>query len=325
MPVGRVEYHYLTPMTFKEFLAAKSEEKIISKIESYELGDNLTNSFHEKSLSLVKEYLAIGGMPEAVKTFSIDNSSTKNIRIHKSILDNYKSDFSKYANKGDLFYLQKLLEVLPGSIGRKIKYVDLIQDELSRDIKKWLHLLIQARVIGAVYHSNCSSLPLSSTQNEKVFKIFFLDVGLLHTIQGLGFNELTKATSESISSFGTSHEQFVFQNLQPFLNNEINEMNYWLREGKSTNAEVDFVISNKGKIISIEVKSGSTGSLRSLHQFMHEKNKSLAIRINSELPSKTKLEIKLAQQDKTTTVKYDLISLPLYLVSEIPRLLSLTI
>ena len=81
-------------------------------------------------------------------------------------------------------------------------------------------------------------------------------------------------------------EQFVGQHLQTTLADKPNrELNYWLREGKSSNAELDFVIGLRGEIIPIEIKSGATGSLKSLHQFMGTKNAPLAIRFDANKPS----------------------------------------
>ena len=100
------------------------------------------------------------------------------------------------------------------------------------------------------------------------------------------------------------------------------ELTYWLREGRSSNAEVDYVVSFNGKIIPIEIKSGATGSLKSLHQFVGEKSVSRAVRFDANLPSIQKLNTKIEHNRKSIEVNYQLISLPLYLVERLPDLLE---
>jgi hypothetical protein len=97
---------------------------------------------------------------------------------------------------------------------------------------------------------------------------------------------------------------------------------YWLREGKESNAEVDFVCAFQGKIVPIEVKSGSSGSLKSLHQFVAEKHVPLAIRLDTNLPRMQRVQTSICIGAEKKTVSYDLISLPLYLVERIPALVE---
>jgi len=100
------------------------------------------------------------------------------------------------------------------------------------------------------------------------------------------------------------------------------ELNYWLREGKSSNAELDFVVSLRGNIVPIEVKSGATGTLKSLHQFMGTKNAALAIRFDANLPSHQQIETVINANKEQRSVRYQLLSLPLYLVERLESLVS---
>jgi hypothetical protein len=100
-------------------------------------------------------------------------------------------------------------------------------------------------------------------------------------------------------------------------------LHYWLREGKDSNAEVDFVCTFSGKIVPIEVNSGSGGSLKSLHQFVGEKNVPLAIRLDTNPPSIQQINTSIRIGTETKMVSYDLISLPLYLVERIPSVVEM--
>jgi len=98
------------------------------------------------------------------------------------------------------------------------------------------------------------------------------------------------------------------------------QLNYWLRQGRSSNAEVDYVLGLNGQIIPIEVKSGATGRLKSLHQFAGEKNVPLAVRFDAGLPSEQRIDTTIKKADKPVEINYKLVSLPLYLVERISEL-----
>jgi hypothetical protein len=146
-----------------------------------------------------------------------------------------------------------------------------------------------------------------------------LDVGLANAVLGLDWSSISNLTDENLVNAGSMAEQFVGQHLLDLCLNTPNRgLHYWLREGKESNAEVDFVCAFKGKIIPIEVKAGSSGSLKSLHQFIGEKNLPLAIRMDTNPPSTQRIKTSIRTGNETKAVTYDLISLPLYLVERIP-------
>jgi len=100
------------------------------------------------------------------------------------------------------------------------------------------------------------------------------------------------------------------------------ELNYWLREGRLSNAELDFVVGLGGKIIPIEVKSGATGTLKSLHQFMGTKQAPLPISFDTKLPTVQQIDTVIQLKKERTQVKYPLISLPLYLVERLEDIVA---
>ncbi len=96
-------------------------------------------------------------------------------------------------------------------------------------------------------------------------------------------------------------------------------LNYYIRDNRGSEAEIDYLIQYNTRIIPVEVKSGATGSLKSLHQFMAERNLKTAVRINSEKPTITNVNMKTSIGNKA---QYNLISIPFYLAEEIDRFLS---
>ena len=124
---------------------------------------------------------------------------------------------------------------------------------------------------------------------------------------------------------GAIAEQFIGQHLQALLADSANrELCYWLREGRSTNADVDYVAALHGRILPIEVKAGASGGLKSLHQFASEKGLPLAVRFDASPPSAQLVQTRVQRSGMQSEVSYRLISLPLYLVERLPALINET-
>jgi predicted AAA+ superfamily ATPase len=166
-------------------------------------------------------------------------------------------------------------------------------------------------------------LPLQADTVEKVFKLLFLDVGLMNAISGLNWRVLSQLNEMKLINEGAIAEQFIGQHLQGILSGTPNrELTYWLREGRTANAEVDFVIALQGKILPIEIKAGATGSMKSLHQFMGEKQQKLAIRFDASLPKTYSINTTIRKGKITKEVNYQLLSLPLYLVERLDEIIA---
>jgi hypothetical protein len=123
---------------------------------------------------------------------------------------------------------------------------------------------------------------------------------------------------------GILAEQFIAQellNIQPEYMSP--ELFYWSREEKSSNAEIDFIFQHKNKIYPIEVKAGKTGTLKSMQLYLHEKKLKEGIRFNMDLPSKGSFHVRLNVPGNSAELSWTLLSLPLYMVSELRRLIDL--
>jgi len=323
MPVGRIEYLHMGPMTFSEFLCAIGEEKLKSYIMHYEPGQKIGEVVHKRLLSLMRSYYYIGGMPEAVAVF-VDSHSYKSVsKVHNSIIETYREDFSKYAGSRNLHRMRNVFNFVARNVGQKIKYSNISFQDQSATIKKDLELLAMARIIGKVTHSNCSGLPLQADIKEKVYKALFLDVGLMNAICGLDWRVVSLMDDIKLINEGAMAEQFIGQHLQSMLADTPNrELTYWLREGRSSNAEIDFVIGIAGAVIPIEVKAGAEGRLKSLHQFMGCKQAPFAIRFDASQPSASQINTIINIGRERKTVDYQLISLPLYLVERLESIVE---
>jgi len=323
MPVGRIQYLHMGPMTFREFLDALDEKALAAAIDSYAPGKELGTVVHGRLLKLLRAYYFVGGMPEAVAVYARNRKFSDVAPVHNSIIDTYRDDFPKYARARNLARLLTVFNFAARNVGAKVKYSSISKDERSEALRQDIELLTLARVISKVVHTDASGLPLQADLNEKAYKLLFLDVGLMNAISGMSWDTLSRQDDIELINKGAVAEQFIGQHLLDLLAESPNrELTYWLREGKSLNAEVDYVTAFGGRIVPVEVKAGGKGRLRSLHQFMGEKKLPLAVRFDASLPSEQKVETTIRKGGRELAVRYRLLSLPLYLIERLPELMG---
>ncbi len=322
MPVGRVEYMHMGPMQFSDFLSAMGEQVLAKHLAGIALRDIEKNALpvavHEKAMKLFRQYCVVGGMPEAVARYAHSRSYAEVLIVQSSILATYRDDFNKYSHGAKTRRVQLVFDRAPAMVGNKFKYVNVSKEHRAAELRDALTQLCMARVLHKVHHSSANGIPLGAERKESLFKIVFMDVGLLCSI--LNINELNISDDGPyLVNRGAVAEQFIGQHLL-YAGEYYNEpvLFYWVREVKSAAAEVDYLLAVDHEVIPIEIKAGATGALRSLHQFCKEKQQGHALRFNSELPSVMKGASAVTAQGE---VIYSLLSLPLYLVGETKRLI----
>ncbi len=260
-----------------------------------------------------------GGMPEAVLRYVITGDFEEVLNVHSSIIQTYRDDFSKYARGSHLHRLHRVFDYVPSAAGEKTKYRNIDENEQSRDLRIAIELLEKAGIISCVYHSKVSGLPIKAGINSKVFKMFFLDIGLMNFSSGIRKISMQQLEKREFINEGKMAEQFIHQHLLRIgRQTEKPELFYWLREGRSTNAEVDFVLQLDGRIVPVEVKAGKSGAMRSLIRFMSEKRLDAAVRFDLNPPSKMDVSHKVNGQG-SPVADFKLISLPLYMVGQVIR------
>ncbi len=306
MPVGRVSYMHLQPMGFVEFLLALQKNKLADYLKNWRLGEEIPDILHQSLMLAFKEFTIVGGMPEAVKTYAQTASLKQTELVKQDLLATFQDDFAKYAQSNHIVLLRKIFNTIPTIVGNKVKYSSLSKDHRAAEVAKMIDLLINVRIANKVVHSSANGVPLSAEARHKFYKLIFLDVGLISSVLNLDYQAFMNADIMSVNA-GVLAEQWVGQALivsQDY--NKSPELHYWIREKKSSSAELDYVISCAGHIVPIEVKAGKTGSLKSLHLFMQEKKYQRAIRLNTQAPN-------ILNQP-------NIISLPLYLAEQIWRI-----
>ena len=259
-------------------------------------------------------------MPEAVKIYAETKSLINTERIHESIIKSLEFDFSKYGTRSQQITMTKLLKYVPRATGQKFKYANFDNSIRSDTIKKALDLLSMSRIVHLIHNTKATSIPLEHGVIEKVFKTLFLDIGLSNHILKL---RLTDLENLNLYNEGSLAEQFIGQELlclPPYFTE--NNIYYWMREQRNSEAEIDYLIQSGNQIIPIEVKAGKTGTLKSLQIFVTEKKLTKAIRFNSDLPSSLQVDTSIKINNSMQKVNFQLISLPFYLVREFNRFLS---
>lgn len=239
--------------------------------------------------------------------------------IKQSILLTYRDDFNKYGKRVKRSRILKVFQKLPLLVGVKLKYVNLDRDERTPDLKKALHLLALAKVYTPVFHSSSNGLPLRAESNAKVQKPLFLDVGLLVAACGMSYADIANTDDITLVNSGSVCEQFIGQHLlygKP--SHQEPELFYWCREKAQASSEVDYVQTHGMTIFPVEVKAGKSGKLKSLQVFMSKKKSDYGVRFNADLPSLHDGKYSLPKKSGT----FKLLSLPLYMVEELQRILG---
>jgi predicted AAA+ superfamily ATPase len=320
MPVGRVEFCYMYPLSFNEFLVAISEEKLAEYIGAFKFGEPYSEAIHQKLLGLLRYYFFIGGMPEAVKVF-VENQKLFDVeRVQSTILTSLQYDFSKYGTKGQQGHLVGVFNYVAQNSGKKIKYVNIDHEVRSINLKEAFYKLEMSRLVTLVKYTASSGIPLTTHLNRDIFKAYFLDIGMV-----THFCKIQLIDPLKIMTIieGALAEQFACQELlyleRPF---DEPQLYYWIREERNANAEIDFVFQHNNTVYPIEVKAGKSGALKSLHVYLYEKNLKTGIRLNTDIPSMGEFKARVRTGNNKSEINIRLMSLPLYLTSQMPRLLN---
>lgn len=167
-------------------------------------------------------------------------------RIQRAIVDTYQDDFGKYSKKIKHRYLDKIYNAVPKMVGRKFVYAHIDNTIKSRELKGALELLEKAGVVTKIRRTSGSGLPLEAGVKDAYFKVLFLDVGLLHAVNGI-YSDTVQAKDFTALFNGAVAEQFVGQELLAYQNPYTRTLlYYWAREAKNSNAELDYLIQTGG-------------------------------------------------------------------------------
>ena len=319
MPVGRIAYFYLEQLSFFEFLLAAGNEPLFQTLRDYEWGRDIPRSLHEKCLELYHQYCLVGGMPEVVQEWLLNQDPAATLKLQQDLLATYRDDFHKYGGEMDARLLADILLSVSRQLGNKFVYSRVDPALKVRPVKKAFSRLCQAKVCSQVLHTTGNGLPLGAESNPKFFKALMIDLGLVAAQLGLAAASRQDQRGLIFSNKGGLAEQFVGQQLRALQTPTVDpQLFYWQRTG-GRQGEIDYIMQHGSRIVPVEVKSGPAGKMKSLHQFMADKKLDLAVRCNPNLPVIENIQVKTTRGQP---VAYRLLSVPLYLTESLPRLIE---
>lgn len=309
-PVGRVEFLYLYPFNFTEYLQAIDHHTSLEQLDVIPVRPVA----HKTLLNLFNQYTIIGGMPEIVKEFATHKSVADLATIYESIWSSYISDSEKYTtNTSERNIVKHIMSTAAYSVDARIKFQNFGNSNYrSREVGEAMRNLHQAKIIQLIYPSTSMEAPIISDL-KKSPRLQFLDTGILSYILGISaemlvLEDLSQSYKGAIIPHIITQELISIQSKKPEL------PNFWVREKRQSSSEVDLVYTIDNKVIPIEIKSGSTGSLKSLHQFIERANHSYAVRIYAG-------EFIIQKAKTPNGIPYILMNLPYYLGTLIPQYL----
>jgi len=305
-PVGRVQFFFIYPLIFEEYLEAIGEYNALELLNSIPF----PKFAYQTLFKLFHNYTLIGGMPEIIAKYRITENIHELNSVYQSLLTAYIDDASKYARNETMRNIIKhCIESAPYEAGKRISFAGFGNSNYrSREAGEALKILERAMLLYLFYPTTKTEIPI--IQNKKKSpRLQFFDTGILNFVSGLQqyfFN------FDNLHAFykGLLAEHIVGQELiaSDFLTSR--KLAFWVREKKQSSAEVDFLFQFDRFVIPIEIKSGKSGTLRSLHQFINRCDHSLAIRLYSG-----PLQI---ENTKTPEGKsYHLLNLPYFLAGRL--------
>ena len=310
-PIGRVEYKVIRPVSFPEFLSAIDETAALEQLTQVPLA-----AFAQKKLlNLFHTYALIGGMPEIVQHYATHKDLVTLGPIYDSLISGYIDDVEKYAkSNAQILYLRHCIQSSFAQAGKRIKFEGFGNSAYkSREMGESLRTLEKALLMQLVYPSTTATLPMIPDK-KKSPRLQILDSGLLNYFVGIQKQIIGTDDLNSIYQ-GTLIEHLIGQELLAFQYNALSMLHFWVREKKESTAEVDYLFQYDGMIIPIEVKSGATGTLKSLHSYMDIAPHNFAIRFYA---GPLNIINAITQKGK----HYQMLNLPYYLGSQIEQYIA---
>ncbi len=301
-PVGKIEFLDLHPFDYTEFLEALNEKPLVDLLKNHDWP--LVTSFKSKFIELLKQYYYVGGMPEAVLSFS-QKKDFKIVReIQKRILIAYEQDFSKHTPNKIVPRIRMLWNSIPAQLAkenRKFIYGIIRQGARAKDYELAMAWLIDCGLIHKVNNVTKPAIPLKTYEDFGAFKLFLVDIGLLAAMTDLDEKTLLQSNTVFEEFKGALTEQYVLQQIMTWKETGIY---YWSPE--NARSEIDFLTQISGQIIPIEVKAEENLKAKSLKVYREKYNPAMAVRTSMSGFRKEEW----------------MVNLPLYAINELLQIIS---
>lgn len=288
--VGRIHSMYMYPMSFDEFLQANGEQLLLDARNQANTNQPLPTPLHDKLVALVRTFMLVGGMPEAVAKWAETHDYLLCQEVQDDIITGYEADFPKYKKKIDPQLLAATMRSAATQVTNKFVYAQVPGNNKTADVKKALDLLIKAGILIPVTHTDANGLPLGDEADESYRKLLLLDTGLMLRLLNMTMGDtstitthILTATAADLVNKGPMAEMLVGLELLHYRSPNLrHDLFYWVRQAKNSLAEIDYLLLRDMQVLPLEVKAGVQGGMKSLWDFMRDKKLSQAIRCSLE-------------------------------------------
>lgn len=251
-PVGFEHELDMYPLDFEEFLwACNISDEVVSMLKDcYASIRPVPDFLHQQIMDRYRQYLVVGGMPEVVATYISNEDFGKTITNQKDILAGYRNDISKYAGN-DKMLVKSVFDAIPGQLSKQDKRFVLASIEKNASRRKYgapTQWLVDAGMAYYSFNVGSFELPFPSHENMRLYKLFFVDSGLMCAMVLNGI-QAKVLTGDVFVNEGALAENYVAGELAK----HGVSLNYYDRKSKH---ELDFVFPEDDKITILEVKSG---------------------------------------------------------------------
>lgn len=301
-PVGKVNFLHLYPLSFFEYLDAIGKSRLRELLMNIKEFNPIAIPLHEELIILLKKFMYIGGMPEAISEYATSESLLSIKEIQKAILDAYTLDFAKHAPKDQIMKITDVWDSIPSQLSKENKkfiFKVIREGARGREYETALQWLMDAGLVYKVLNITTAKLPLSGYSDKNIFKIFMLDSGLLAAMSNISVKSVVEDRGLFSEFYGAFTENYVAQELSK----QDYNLFYWTSSGI---AEVDFIVEKDLQVYPLEVKAG-----------MSIRNKSLTI-FNDKYKPKHAFRFSLLNLKKDGNIA----NIPLYLIDRLNEILD---
>lgn len=273
-PVGKVDFLSLYPLSFKEFLIATAGGRFAELLDKKDY--SMITAFRQTYIDALKQYYFVGGMPEAVRSFTEEKNFNEVREIQKHILAAYEQDFSKHAPIEIVPKIRMIWNSIPSQLAKENKkfiYGLVREGGRAKEYESAIMWLCDCGLVHKVSRVNATGFPLRAYEDLKAFKLFVADVGLLGCMAGLSQRTLLDGNNLFAEFKGALTEQYVCQQLKT-----IEDLGVFYYTNDRGSCEVDFVIDTGERIIPVEVKAEVNLKAKSLKTYHEKFNPEISVR-----------------------------------------------
>lgn len=302
VPVGRVEFMELYPLNFKEYLFGLGQEPLVKLLAEPPIESEYLPLLYEH----FHDFALVGGMPGITAAFIFEKDITRIRNLYAGIIESYKEDIEKYASTDTIRkIIRHIMDTAPYEIDNRINLNHFGASNFrTREVKEAMGALSKARLLELIYPTTQTMPPIVSDLKKRP-RLHSLDIGLVNYQLGL-HQELLAIQDLHQSSRGKLVQQIVNQEIKSIEYLPGTKRAFWVREERGSSSEVDIVFPFRNMLIPVEVKSGASGKLRSLHEFMDRCTHNYAVRIYGG-------KISIDELKTLKGKKYKLLNMPYFL------------